>query len=37
MKGYEVKSGYMGFYNGKYQLFETEDEYKAMYREAYET
>lgn len=27
VKGYSVPNGYMGFLNGKYQLFETEQEY----------
>lgn len=27
MKGYEVPDGYMGWINGKYQLFESENEY----------
>ena len=27
MKGYEVPDGYMGWINGKYQLFESESEY----------
>lgn len=27
MKGYEVQDGYMGWINGKYQLFESENEY----------
>ena len=26
-KGYEVQDGYMGWINGKYQLFESESEY----------
>ena len=26
-KGYSVPDGYMGFLNGKYQLFETEQAY----------
>lgn len=28
MKGYVVNSGYMGYVNGKYILFTTEEEYK---------
>lgn len=36
-KGYVVPSGYMGYYEGKYQHFETEDEYVARLREARET
>jgi len=28
MKGYVVNSGYMGYVNGKYILFATEEEYK---------
>lgn len=27
MKGYEVPDGYMGWINGKYQLFESESAY----------
>lgn len=27
MKGYKVPDGYMGWINGKYQLFESESEY----------
>lgn len=27
VKGYEVQDGYMGWINGKYQLFESENEY----------
>ena len=27
MKGYVIPSGYMGYVNGRYQLFATEDEY----------
>ena len=27
MKGYEVPDGYMGWINGKYQLFESESQY----------
>ena len=33
MKGYLVKSGYMGWTGENYQLFETEDEYVLWYRE----
>jgi hypothetical protein len=33
MKGYLVPGGYMGFIDGRYQHFETEDEYVACYRE----
>lgn len=33
MKGYLVKSGYMGWTGTKYQLFDTEDEYVSWYRE----
>lgn len=28
LKGYPVYSGYMGYVNGKYMLFETEEAYK---------
>ena len=27
MKGYDVADGYMGWVNGKYRLFATEEEY----------
>ncbi len=27
MKGYVVSEGYMGLVDGKYELFDTEDEY----------
>lgn len=27
MKGYEVLEGYMGWINGRYQLFKSESEY----------
>lgn len=33
MKGYYVSCGYMGYVNGKYQLFETEEEYENYYNE----
>ena len=28
MKGYHVASGYMGWVNGEYMLFATEEEYR---------
>lgn len=33
MKGYDAKSGWMGWTGTAYQLFETEDEYVLWYRE----
>ena len=30
MKGYYVSCGYMGYVNGKYQLFETEEELLSL-------
>ena len=33
MKGYVVNSGYMGFVDGKYMLFATEEEYREYYLE----
>ena len=33
MKGYVVHSGYMGYIDGKYRLFATEEEYMEIYRE----
>ena len=33
MKGYVVPSGYMGYIDGHYQKFATEDEYVERYRE----
>ena len=32
-KGYLIASGYMGYINGRYIQFETEDEYIARLRE----
>lgn len=36
MKGYQVPFGYMGWLNGKYQLFATEKEYMERWYEANE-
>lgn len=33
MKGYYISYGYMGFINGKYRLFATEEEYIETFRE----
>lgn len=33
MKGYYISYGYMGFINGKYRLFATEEEYIEAFRE----
>lgn len=33
IKGYLVPYGYMGFIDGKYKLFATEDEYLEIVRE----
>ena len=33
MKGYEVAGGYMGYMNGRYLLFVTEEEYFEAYEE----
>lgn len=33
MKGYVIPSGYMGYIDGQYQEFVTEDEYVERYRE----
>ena len=33
MKGYYISYGYMGFINGKYRLFATEEEYIELFRE----
>ena len=33
IKGYLIPCGYMGFINGNYQLFATENEYVEMYKE----
>lgn len=30
MKGYVVSSGYMGYIDGRYMLFATEEEYKEV-------
>lgn len=30
MKGYVVSSGYMGYIDGQYMLFATEEEYKEI-------
>ena len=30
MKGYNVEFGYMGFVDGKYMLFASEDDYKSF-------
>lgn len=32
-KGYPVDNGYMGYINGEYKLFETEDAYKEFLQE----
>ena len=32
MKGYVIPCGYMGWINGTYKLFATEDEYVDAYR-----
>lgn len=31
MKGYVVSSGYMGYINGRYMLFATEEEYREVW------
>lgn len=36
MKGYYISYGYMGFINGKYRLFATEEEYIEAFREGNE-
>ena len=33
MKGYYISSGYMGFVNGSYMLFETEGAYREYLSE----
>lgn len=33
MKGYYVPDGYMGFIDGKYRLFATEEDYVEAYKE----
>ena len=30
MKGYHVSTGYMGYLNGRYMLFATEEEYEEI-------
>ena len=34
MKGYYVSSGYMGYVDGVYMLFSTEEEYKEYLKES---
>ena len=36
MRGYDVGCGYMGFIDGKYRLFDTEDEYIWIITHKYE-
>ena len=36
MKGYTVADGYMGYLNGKYRLFVSEEEYCEAYEEVEE-
>ena len=33
MKGYVVESGYMGYVDGRYELFADESDYAEMYEE----
>ena len=33
MKGYNVEYGYMGYIDGKYQLFADEQDYREVYDE----
>ncbi len=33
MKGYDTSSGYMGYVNGKYMLFASEEEYREYVEE----
>lgn len=33
MKGYIVESGYMGYMNGRYQLFADENDYREAFYE----
>jgi hypothetical protein len=33
MKGYAIESGYMGYVNGRYELFATEEEYYEFMEE----
>lgn len=33
MKGYNVADGYMGFVNGSYRLFSTEEEYVEFFED----
>ncbi len=33
MKGYHVESGYMGFVDGRYQLFADENDYREAFLE----
>lgn len=37
MKGYPTHEGYLGYINGRYMLFATEDDYKEYYLEHTET
>ena len=32
MKGYPTNEGYMGYINGQYKLFATEEEYAEAYK-----
>ena len=34
MKGYYVESGYMGYVDGRYMLFASEEDYEDYIREA---
>ena len=33
MKGYVVDNGYMGYMNGRYELFADEQDYREIYAE----
>ena len=33
MKGYDTSAGYMGYVNGKYMLFVSEEEYREYLKE----
>lgn len=36
MKGYAVSDGYMGYINGEYRLFATEDDYTELFEDVEE-
>ena len=36
MKGYDVANGYMGYYNGAYRLFASEQDYEELMEELWD-